>query len=156
MVYVYPDNLSFPNPPQDSLQSFEPADIEDTNRRAYFVNLDREAVIKHYKKEFMNVYGLPTIRLNYPPEESQTIIRDQTRSTYLEELVHPLRGGVYINGFEPKTERDAINVEGKNWDQKVIIKYVPSSRWIRLFVVFLTTISLYLVYYGYKQIKETN
>ena len=137
-IYVVLPNPEFPQPPQDSLQSKEPADTETPFRRAYFTNLTREEVVAHYKKEFNSKYILPTLRLNYPPEESQTIIRDQTMSTFLEELVHPLRESLYINGFEPKSEKDTIIIEGLHWRQKIIIRYVPSIVWLRLLILGLT------------------
>jgi hypothetical protein len=136
LVYVFPKGPEFPNPPADALQSKEPADTETLLRRAYFTNFTRQEVMDHYKKEFG--WG---INLNYPPEESRTIIRDQTRSTFLEEIARPLRESIYINGFEPKDEKDAINIEGKPWRQKIIVRYVPSSSLVRIIVVVLSYIS---------------
>ena len=131
--YVVLPEPGFPAPPADALQSKEPADSESPLRRAYFKNFTREEVMSHYKKEFK--WGL---NLNYPPEESRTIIRDQTRSTFLEEIVHPLRESVFINGFEPKVEKDAINIEGLSWRQKIIVKLVPSNIFVRIAVVILS------------------
>jgi len=136
LVYVFPKGPEFPKPPVDALQSKEPADSETPLRRAYFTNLTRQEVMDHYKKEFG--WG---INLNYPPEESRTIIRDQTRSTFLEEIARPLRESVCINGFEPKDEKDAINIEGRPWRQKIIVRYVPSSTPIRIIVVVLAYVS---------------
>lgn len=136
--YVSLPNFDFPAPPPDSLQSQEPADTESPLRRAYFTNYSREEVMSWYIKQFTNSsFGnihILTYRLNYPPEDSQTIIRDQTRSTFLEEVVHPFRESVYVNGFEPKEAKDAINIAGLPWRQKIIIRYVPSSVWVRLIV----------------------
>jgi hypothetical protein len=92
--------------------------------------------------------------LNYPPEEAQTIIRDQTRSTFLEELVHPFRESIYINGFEPKTEKDTINIEGRTWRQKIIIRYVPSLTIIRVIVVGLTFVLVLWLVKEYNHIKD--
>ena len=133
--YVVLPEPGFPAPPEDALRSKEPADSETPLRRAYFTNFTREEVMAHYKKEFR--WGLT---LNYPPEESRTLIRDQTRSTFLEEIVHPLRESIYINGFEPKDEKDAINIEGLPWRQKIIVRYVPSTIFVRLVVVALSYI----------------
>lgn len=135
LVYVVPPSPEFPAPPTDALQSKEPADSETPLRRAYFTNLTREEVMAHYQKEFK--WGLT---LNYPPEESKTLIRDQTRSTFLEEIVHPLRESIYINGFEPKDEKDAINIEGLPWRQKIIVRYVPSNVLTRVLVIALSFI----------------
>ena len=134
-IYVLLPNPKFPNPPPDSLQSKEPGDSEDLSvRRAYFTNFTREEVMKFYQKEFKGY------RLNYPPEEAATIIRDQTRSTFLEEIVHPLRESFYVNGFEPKNAKDAIEIEGLPWRQKITVKYVPSNIFLRSFVIILTGI----------------
>ena len=133
--YVVLPEPGFPAPPEDALRSKEPADSETPLRRAYFTNFTREEVMAHYKKEFR--WGLT---LNYPPEESRTLIRDQTRSTFLEEIIHPFREGIYINGFEPKDEKDAINIEGLPWRQKIIVRYVPSTIFVRLVVVALSYI----------------
>jgi hypothetical protein len=130
--YLLLPNPDFPSPPPGSLQSKEPADTETPLRRAYFTNLTREEVINHYKKEFNKGFSIYTPRLNYPPEEAQTIIRDQTRSTFLEEIVHPFRESIYINGFEPREAKDAINIEGLPWRQKIIVRYVPSNEFIRI------------------------
>lgn len=168
LYYVALPNLGFPNYPTDSLQSYEPADSESINRRAYFSNQDRESVVNHYKKEFFLEKTFLTnflqLRLNYPPEESQTIIRDQTRSNYLEEIVYPLRESVFINGFMPNVPKDAIIIENKNWLQKITVKYVSSNVYVRIFVVLMLIIispllvkslneTTVLFYIEYKRIK---
>lgn len=126
----------FPNPPPDSVQSTEFADTETPLRRAYFTNYTREQIIAHYKNQFR--YKTVTLELNYPPEEAQTLIRDQTRSYYLEELVHPFRESVYINGFIPTKAQDDIWYQGVHYQEKITIKYVPSSLALRLFMAALT------------------
>lgn len=136
VIYVLLPNPDFPEPLPDALQSDEPADVETPLRRGYFTNLSREGVITHYQNQvnhskFFN-YPMPTLRLNYPPEEAQTLIRDQARATFLEELAHPLRESLFINGFEPKEAKDAIVVNDKKWRQKIIVKYVPSNNIVRL------------------------
>ena len=153
-VYVNLPNPEFPEPPTDSLRSKDPADSETSLRRAYFTNLTREEVINHYKKEFNKGFNIYTPRLNYPPEESQTIIRDQTMSTFLEEIVHPLRESIYINGFEPKLKKDTIIIEGRNWRQKIIIRYVPSSIWIRFLVLGLTLATTFVLVREYSYVKK--
>jgi len=149
LFYLVLPNPSFPLPPKDALQSKEPADTETPLRRAYFTNLTREEVMIHYKKQldksvFANIF-LPTYRLNYPPEESQAIIRDQTRSTFLEEIVHPFRESVYVNGFEPKDPKDAIFIAERPWRQKIIIKYVPSNPYVRLGVAGATLVVIWFL-----------
>jgi hypothetical protein len=146
LFYLALPNPQFPEPPTDALQSKEPADTETPLRRAYFTNLTREEVLSHYQKQLEHAsilnFPLLTYRLNYPPEESQTIIRDQTRSTFLEEIAHPFRESVYVNGFEPKEPKDAIFIADRPWRQKIIIKYVPSNVYIRLGVALATLVMI--------------
>ena len=139
VLYLLVPNPEFPRPPNDALQSFEPADTESPLRRAYFTDLSREEVMGHYKSQFKSSFfmgiNLPTYRLNYPPEEAHGIIRDQTRSTFLEEIVHPFRESLFVNGFEPKDPKDAIFIEGRSWRQKITVKFVPSNLISRIVVV---------------------
>jgi hypothetical protein len=149
LFYLVLPNPQFPEPPSGVLQSQEPADTETPLRRAYFTNLTREEILSHYQKQLEHsvIFNipLPTYRLNYPPEEAQTIIRDQTRSTFLEEIVHPFRESIYINGFEPKEAKDAIFIGGRPWRQKIIIKYIPSNVCVRLGVAVTTLVMIYLL-----------
>ena len=142
ITYLLLPNPSFPEPPLDALQSNEPADTEDVMRRAYFTNYNREEVMEHYKSEFEKPVALgwhiPSYRLNYPPEEANVIIRDRTRSTFLEEIVHPLRESVYVNGFKPVSEKDAIFIEGKEWNQKITVRLVSSASLIRVVIALVT------------------
>lgn len=149
--YLALPNYDFPLPPPDALQSKELGDTEDISvRRAYFTNYSRAEVLNWYKNQFSvsRIFNikLPTLLLNYPPEDSQTIIRDQTRSTYLQEVVHPFRESVYINGFEPKEAKDAIFIEGRDWKQKIIIRFVPSSPWIRIGIFVSTVFVMAIIY----------
>lgn len=153
-VYLIKPNPDFPKPPYDSVQSNEPADTETPLRRAYFTNMTREEVINHYKKEFNKGFTVYTPRLNYPPEESATIIRDQTMSTFLEEIVHPMRESIYINGFEPKSEKDTIIIDGVKWRQKIIVRYVPSNVLLRLLTFGLTIAVALVLMREYKNARK--
>ncbi len=157
LFYVALPNPDFPKPPPDSFQSQEPADTETPLRRAYFTNYSRAEVLDFYQNQFSksSFWGIsiPTLRLNYPPEESQTIIRDQTRSTFLQEIVHPFRESIYINGFEPKEARDAIFIEGRSWRQKIIIRLVPSQTPSRLLITLVTLVLIAILYREYKKMN---
>lgn len=135
LFYLALPGFNFPEPPPGSLQSQEPGDTETPLRRAYFTDYDRGQVMAWYKdqmsRSFMGI-PLPTYLLNYPPEDAQTLIRDQTRTTFLEEIVHPMRESVYVNGFEPSDPKDAVIINGTHYRQKIIIKYVPSNLFIRI------------------------
>lgn len=142
LVYSFPRSPAFPNPPADSPQSNEPADTETTLRRAYFSDYTREDAILNYKQQFA---WLPYIRLNYPPEDAQSIIRDQTRSSYLEEIVHPFRESLFINGFVPAEQKDAIIINGKQYYEKLTIRYVPTNRKPRFIYLISTLVIGYFI-----------
>jgi len=156
LIYLSLPNPEYPSALPDSLQSDEPGDTEITLRRAYFTNFDREEVLSHYQSELSQLklfnIVLPTYRLNYPPEEAQAIIRDQTRSTFLEEVVHPFRESIYINGFKPKTEKDTIIINDQLWYQKITTRFVPSDTFTR---VGLMSLALILAPLLFTQWKET-
>lgn len=134
----------FPLPPTESLQSDEPADTETPFRRAYFTNFKRDEVILHYKN---TLNYMPLLNFNYPPEEAQFIIRDQTRSYYLEELTEPLRQSIFINGFIPQEDKDIIMIKDNEFFQKITIKQVNSSFLARMITGVFITIAGYLIIY---------
>lgn len=149
ILYLLFPAPGYPDPLPEARRSTEPADQESTLRRGYYTDIEREAVMEHYLEQFegsglFNI-KLPTYRLNYPPEEAQVIIRDQTRSTFLEEIVHPFRESLYVNGFKPQKDNEVIIVEGYQWLQKIIVKMVPSSTVTRLIVGVLTASSGWLL-----------
>ncbi len=142
LVYLGLPSSGFPMPADNSQQSFEEADIETPFRRAYFTDLTRDEVVSYYQKQ----YGGPSLRLNYPPEDSQTLVRDQTRSTFLEELTMPFRDSYFINGFEPNLAKDEIWYKGVHYRQKIILKYVPTSAYSRVILGSITIFFVYLVF----------
>ena len=139
LIYLVIPLSDFPLPPKDAILSEEPADTETHLRRAYFTNYSRDEVLSHYQSLFGGYL------LNYPPEESKILIRDQTRSTFLQELVVPFKKSLFINGFEPSDEKDAIFIKGQSWKQKIIVKFVPSLMVVRIFVFILTSIVFWFV-----------
>lgn len=114
------------------------------NVSAYFSNNFRDFVIPFYRSIYWNNTFLPfpPMRLNYPPEFSWNVIKRHTDSTYLEELVYPLRDSLYINGFEPfnpdGTPRfwgsTRFTVLDRNWYTKVTLRFYPAPIWVRIFV----------------------
>jgi hypothetical protein len=149
LFYALLPTPHFPEPMNGFSQSFEPADVETPLRRGYYTNYSRQEVMDYYLAQFKKptLFGISlfSYRLNYPPEEAQTLIRDQTKSTFLEEIVHPLRESVYINGFEPVGPEYAINIKGVPWRQKIIVRYVSSGIILRSVVVFLSGIAVILL-----------
>ncbi len=145
-IYLILPSPTFPNPPPGSLISVEPADTESTYRQAFYTNLSRAEIIQYYKQAFRTPLQL---RLNHPPEDAATFIRDQTRSSFLEELVHPGKEVLFINGFVPKEVADTIVRDNKVYQSKITVRYVPSSVPTRLTVLLMLTISLYLLFREY-------
>lgn len=143
LFYVALPNLDFPLPPPGAVQSKEPADTETLLRRAYFTDLTRAEVLNWYDIGFNKTnFRFPTYLMNYPPEESGSIIRDQTRSTFLQEFVHPMRESLYVNGYEPAPTDDVnrIIIDGVHYRQKIIVRFIPSNVFLRLFVTLITLV----------------
>jgi hypothetical protein len=130
----------------DSVKSEEPGDtIQNPNISAYFSDLYRSEVIPFYKNDFNQKFSyfginLPFTRLNHPPEKAVEVIRPYQQSYYLEELVHPMRESLYINGWEPYDEKGnkrykyshGLVVNGREFISKTTLRYYPSPLWIRL------------------------
>jgi hypothetical protein len=129
LVYLALPAPTFPDTLWDFKQSTEPADQETPLRRGYFTNVTREQLMSHYAKEFG--WGL---RLNYPPEHARVLIRDQTKTSFLEEIVHPMRESLYVNGYNPRSDQEILMKDDVRYDGKVIIKFVPSNVFLRLFI----------------------
>ena len=147
LVYLLLPAPSFPQKPVDSVQSLEEGDTESPLRRGYVTNLTRAEVIDLYYTQMSQVGNipLPTIRLNYPPEDAQTLIRDQTRSNYLEEFVHPFRESLFISGYIPDKDIYEIWYRGVKYNQKIVVKYAPSSLPVRVIIFLGTMVLLYVL-----------
>lgn len=158
LVYlVYPSPRSIEQIPAlpDSLKSTEPGDtVQNPNIAAYYSDLRRDFVTQYYRQSFENlsILGLkiPAIRTNRPPEEAYAFIRDQQRSTYLEEYSYPLRDALFVNGYEP-FDLYAQPFDGKSYplivnDQlyqtKTTIRYYPSVVPIRVAIYILSWLSV--------------
>jgi hypothetical protein len=130
--------------------------IQLPNIVGYFSDNYRKNVTNFFRKDFQKKVMLPflPIRLNYPPEFAYTGILDQTKSTYLEEFVYPLRDSLYVNGFEPFYENGKskfyssteFEQDDKLFFTKATLRYYPSSIWIRIVVWLGMVISIYLLW----------
>ncbi len=129
LIYLALPEPQFPDALWDFKVSTQPADQETPLRRGYYTNITREQLMSHYSKEFG--WGA---RLSYPPEEAQALIRDQTSSSFLEEIVHPMRESLFVNGYRPKSDKEILEVDGVHYEEKVIVKYVGSNLFVRLLV----------------------
>lgn len=150
----------------DSGHSTLPGDVwQVPNIKAYFSDKYREYVTGFYFIDYKqrNPFPFDPVNLNHPPEFAYTYIKDQTRSTYLEEYTYPLRDSVFVNGMEPFYESGEVRFEGATqhdydgdyYDTKVILRYYPSSLPVRLAVwlgIIVSVASLYIV--GRKVVYE--
>lgn len=153
MLYLSFPSPQFPTQLPDSVQSLEEADTETPQRRAYFTNLSREEIFAHYKSQLQSLvfFGqlIPALRLNYPPEDAYSIIRDQTRSVYLEEVLYPIRESIFINGFVPKQAKDEIWYKGSRYEQKITVKYSSSNSVLRLLITGIGVLVFFIIIQQY-------
>ncbi len=155
LFYLIIPSPSYPLPPTDSVQSLEEADIENSEeRRAYFTNFSREEVLVHYENELQKSFpfNFPSYRVSYPPEDSQTLIRDQTRSVHLPEIIHPFRESVFVNFFEASTAKDAISYKGIPFERKITIRYLPTAPHSRILIILPSF--LFLLYLLHELLRE--
>jgi hypothetical protein len=149
----------------DSVKSSEPGDTTQVaNVAAYFSNMRRKEVTDFYRHQFgyLKIFGvvIPPIKLNRPPEEAYTYIRDQQASTYLEEYAYPLRDSIFVNGFEPFNEQGKpyklgatdIQIDGVFYDTKTTLRYYGSSLIWRLILYFGIWIGMYFTFQTIKEI----
>lgn len=145
MIWPGPSKISdFNALPNSDKSKLEGDTVQIPNVSAYFSDNFREFVIQFYSKEYWRktLLPFPPFRLNYAPEFSWVAIKKHTDTTYLEELIYPLRDSLYINGFEP-FELDGeprwwgavkFKVEGQSLFTKTTLRFYPSPLWVRLLV----------------------
>lgn len=145
MLWPGPGKISdFAPLPNSAKSTLEGDTIQIPNVSAYFSNLFRNFVVPFYSKNYQqnSHFPFPPLRLNHPPEYSWTVIKKHTETTYLEELVYPLRDSLYVNGYEifrpdgsaifwsvPKLEE-----AGREWPTKHTLKFYTSSILVRIIV----------------------
>ncbi|OGE19717.1 hypothetical protein A3J19_05500 [Candidatus Daviesbacteria bacterium RIFCSPLOWO2_02_FULL_41_8] len=117
-----------------------------SNVAAYFSDNYRGFVVPYYSKIYQSLSHLPfpPMRLNHPPEYSWNVIKKHTDSTYMEELVYPLRDSLYVNGFEPFYEDGSLKFWGSTkftegsspdlWYTKATIRYYPAGTTVKFLV----------------------
>lgn len=137
--YLLLSEPPFPAQPLNSYKSIEPADTESVLRQSYYTNLSRPEIMDYYYAAMGN-WG---IRQVLPPEDAFAVIRDQTRSSYLEEIIHPFRESLYVNAYVPLKPSEQINIARVHYLNKVTIRYVPSSPVTRLTVLMGTILVSY-------------
>lgn len=168
LFFFYVILPSPPTPPAltGSLKSTEEGDtVQIPGVSAYFSQHDRAYVTNYYQENFdkLSFLGikLPSFRLNHPPEYARTKIRDQIQTHFLEEVVHPFRETLFINGWEPeiayKDNPQSINkyriiVNDTLYISKTTLRPFYSSALVRIINFFGILISFYVVYVLTKKI----
>lgn len=166
MIWPGPTKISdFKALPDSAKSTLEGDTIQIPNVSAYFSNNFRDFVTDFYLNNYWKNTFLPfpPIRINHPPEFSWNVIKKHTDSTYLEEFVYPLRGSLYVNGFEPFYEDGTekywgatkFQEESNIWLTKTTLRYYPSNFFVRLLVWFGITVSVLMLYRLGKRILKT-
>ncbi len=150
---VYPD-LSF------SSRSDEPGDTwQHLDQKAFYTQTERSDVLSELENAFaLRQFSLvaPSFRLNYRPEETTFFVREQVDSSYLEEIVHPLRESLFVSGWEPQNsprwqdlpyeERPRIEKYNQEFHAKITLRLSSSSVWARILIWSLIFPASYFVF----------
>lgn len=152
----------FPALPASVKSSLEGDTIQVPDVAGYFSNNYRDFVIPFYSQGFQakTKFFFKPLRLNHPPEDAYAKIKDQTPSTYLEEITYPFRDSLYINGLEPLTEdgqpryqgADRIEYDGARYDTKVTLRYYSSGLVPRVVLWLGVNLSVALICYGVRKV----
>lgn len=146
MLWPGPGKISDFKPIPSSAKSSLAGDniAQVSNVAAYFSDNYRKFTVSFYSKVFQDLshFPLPPLRLNHPPEYSWNVIKKHTDSTYIEELVYPLRDSLYVNGFEPFYPDGNPKFWGstkfseneQTFFTKTTIRYFPSQIIVRIIV----------------------
>lgn len=158
MLWPGPGNISQFNGLPNSVKSkLEGDTIQIPNVSAYFSDNYRGSVVPFYSINYKDLshFPFPPLRLNHPPEYSWIAIKKHTDSTYIEELVYPLRGSLYVNGYEPFYPDSQPKFWGSTkfstgdnqlWFTKTTLRYYPSSLLSRIIVWLGIIISILFLY----------
>lgn len=148
IVYLVLPEPIIPNLP-GALKSIEPGDTTQMpGVWAYYTNLSRREAVDFYKKTFSKSSFLKipllTYILNHPPEYARETIRATQQSNFYEEIVHPLRESLFVNGWIPKEDKvylakslkpiTEFTIDGQNYPAKITLYHVRSPIWARILV----------------------
>ncbi len=157
MLWPGPGKISdFKALPQSDTSTLSGDTVQIPNVAGYFSNNFREFVVPFYVANYQQqaYFPFPPIRINHAPEYAWTAIKKYTDSTYLEELVYPLRDSLYVNGFEPFYSDGSSKfwgatkfaVNGHSWFTKVTLRFYPSNIIVKFLVWLGISLSILFTY----------
>lgn len=164
IIYLSLPNAAYPDL-STGVRSDEPGDtIQNPDQKAFYTNSNRIEALNKLQKGFeQKIFGytIPSYRLNYRPEETAEFVREQIQSSYIEEIIYPLRESLFVNGFEPDNypryknitpeDRPTIEFYGITYYSKVTLKPIYSSLWSRLLVWTLIFPAVYFTFVSLKR-----
>lgn len=167
LIWPSPFSVTEFNPLPNSVKSTLDGDtVQVPNVSAFFANTFRTENVSFYKKNYQQLsnFFFPPLKLNHPPEYAFTAVKKYTDSTYLEELVYPLRDSLYVNGFEPFYEdgqprfwgATKFSVGDNSWLTKITLRFYPSPLWSRVVVWFGISVSVFLLWIMTKRILRND
>lgn len=154
----------------NSARSDEPGDtVQNPDQAAYYTFRDsRPSILGELQEKFSLSNSLGKrleYRLNYRPEEVGEFVRDQLRSYYLEEVIHPLRESLFINVFDPakspmvddeKRGQARMFLRSQYYPIKVTLRPVYSDEAGRVIVWTLLFPAIYFVFVSLKRSFHEN
>lgn len=157
MIWPGPSKISdFDALPKSDKSTLSGDTIQIPNVAAYFSDNFREFVVPFYLKEFQKEanFFLPPLKLNHPPEYAWIAIKKHTDSTYMEELIYPLKNSLYVNGFEPFYSDGSekfwgstkFQQDGNLWYTKTTLRFYPSNVFVRIIVWMGIVASIYWIF----------
>lgn len=167
LVYLLVPAPEIPSLP-GSFKSTEPGDTGQIPGvvAGYYTNLSRKEVTDFYQKSFSrsSFLGIPliTYKLNHPPEYARETVIKTLHSDFFEEIVHPFRESLFVNGWTPKedreyqkgTEKPLYEFErgGESYQSKVTLYLISSNPFIRLVIFHLSLLFIFGLIYLFKSI----
>ena len=164
VVYLFPPAPQTPDLVPSTRSSEEGDTIQNPDQKGFYTQVAREEALSQLQLKYsFTIFGvrIPSYRLNYRPEEAFGMVRDQLKSSYLEEIVYPMRNSLFVNGYEPLNAPIYANLQREDvpklffentpYFAKVTVKPVNSSLLARLFVWTLIFPATYLVFFSLKK-----
>lgn len=157
MILPGPGKITdFKGLPNSEKSNLEGDTIQIPNTSAFFSNKYRDYIVDFYFKNYREKTWLPfpPLKLNHPPEYAWNVIKKHTDSTFLEEMVYPLRNSLYVNGMEPFYEDGTpkfwsskkLNLGANLWYTKTTLRFYPSNFVIRILVWFGISVAILFIY----------